>query len=79
MAYGFNKPKTEACAVSGGKHKWTFVKNATRTRSVGGPLGSGFHISAVGIYRCVCSKQRYGAVRHNEPGADIREHKEPTP
>lgn len=74
MAWGFDKPKTPPCTVSGDKHKWTFVRNGVRTQSSGGSLGSSVRITAVGIYRCVCSKQRYGRVVPGQPGADLRDH-----
>lgn len=76
MALGFDKPKTVPCAVSGKNHKWEFVRNGMRKQQTGGPLGSTVRLTTVGIYRCACSKQRYGSVRHNEPGADVRDYEQ---
>jgi len=75
MPYGMTLPKAPACPQrDNGKHKWTWTHNGFKTSGSGGSLGSAVHISARGIYVCTCGKQRYGAVNHNAPGADVRDH-----
>ena len=56
------KPKTKPCAL-GKRHKWTWVKNVTKTTQVGRSV----HIAAKGRYKCECGATKIGEYSHNEP------------
>lgn len=71
---GFSRPKAKPCAVSGAKHKWTFVRNGTVRKTSGGFGGTSVQLSLRGLYRCECGMDRIGAARHDQPGADVRDH-----
>jgi len=72
MAYGFAKPKTAPCPVSGAKHKWTFLRNARQTTGTFGPAGSSVRMTLKGLYLCQCSATRLGQPNFNAPEADLR-------
>lgn len=49
--------QNKSCTI-GKRHKWQFVRNATRTSQRG---CAGYRVSRVGIYRCECGERKIGA------------------